>query len=102
MNFLLVELGTRWALISTAVHVAILCHVSASLDGTQQLIIKGKFQQKQIETVLRRYISEYIPNCCPPECCHDLVSHRGICDMPHLSITRDKSSQGDTIILPTM
>ena len=32
---------------------------SASLDGTQQLIIKGKFQQKQIETVLRRYISEY-------------------------------------------
>ena len=38
---------------------------SASLDGTQQLIIKGKFQQKQIETVLRRYISEYCPQLMP-------------------------------------
>ncbi|XP_065913325.1 eukaryotic translation initiation factor 2 subunit 2-like [Dysidea avara] len=52
MNFLLVELGT-----------------SASLDGTQQLIIKGKFQQKQIETVLRRYIKEYVTchTCRSPE-----------------------------------
>lgn len=43
-------------------HDIILHHdvFSASLDGTQQLIIKGKFQQKQIETVLRRYISELL------------------------------------------
>lgn len=43
LNFLLVELGT-----------------SGSLDINKQLIIKGKFQQKQIENVLRRYIKEYV------------------------------------------
>lgn len=42
LNFLLVELGT-----------------SGSLDINKQLTIKGKFQQKQIENVLRRYISEF-------------------------------------------
>ena len=31
---------------------------SGSVDGNNQLIIKGRFQQKQIETVLRRYISK--------------------------------------------
>lgn len=41
LNFLLVELGT-----------------SGSLDINKQLTIKGKFQQKQIENVLRRYISK--------------------------------------------
>jgi translation initiation factor 2 subunit 2 len=43
LNFLLVELGT-----------------SGSLDMSKQLTIKGKFQQKQIENVLRRYIKEYV------------------------------------------
>jgi translation initiation factor 2 subunit 2 len=43
LAFLLAELGT-----------------SGSLDGTSQLIIKGRFQQKQIESVLRRYIKEYV------------------------------------------
>jgi len=43
LNFLLVELGT-----------------SGSLDIQKQLTIKGKFQQKQIENVLRRYIKEYV------------------------------------------
>lgn len=38
--FLLTELGT-----------------SGSVDANNQLIIKGRFQQKQIESVLRRYIS---------------------------------------------
>merc|ERR1712183_1028526 len=33
---------------------------SGSVDGTNQLIIKGRFQQKQLETVLRRYIKEYV------------------------------------------
>ena len=31
---------------------------SGSIDGNNQLIIKGRFQQKQIENVLRRYISK--------------------------------------------
>lgn len=43
LDFLLAELGT-----------------SGSVDGNSQLIIKGKFQQKQIENVLRRYIKEYV------------------------------------------
>ncbi|KAK3741163.1 hypothetical protein QZH41_011831 [Actinostola sp. cb2023] len=43
LAFLLAELGT-----------------SGSCDGNNQLIIKGRFQQKQIETVLRRYIKEYV------------------------------------------
>lgn len=43
LDFLLAELGT-----------------SGSVDGNYQLIIKGRFQQKQIENVLRRYIKEYV------------------------------------------
>lgn len=45
--FLLAELGT-----------------SGSVDANNQLIIKGRFQQKQIESVLRRYISELIAVSC--------------------------------------
>jgi len=33
---------------------------SGSVDGTRRLVIKGRFQQKQIENVLRRYIMEYV------------------------------------------
>ncbi|XP_060224291.1 eukaryotic translation initiation factor 2 subunit 2-like [Meriones unguiculatus] len=43
LAFLLAELGT-----------------SGSMDGNNQLVIKGRFQQKQIENVLRRYIKEYV------------------------------------------
>jgi translation initiation factor 2 subunit 2 len=32
---------------------------SGSVDGSRRLVIKGRFQQKQIENVLRRYISEF-------------------------------------------
>ena len=32
---------------------------SGSVDGNNQLIIRGRFNQKQIENVLRRYISKY-------------------------------------------
>ena len=33
---------------------------SGSLDGNQRLVIRGRFQQKQIETVLKKYIVEYV------------------------------------------
>lgn len=46
MQFLFAELGT-----------------SGSVDGARRLVIKGRFQQKQLENVLRRYIGEYPP--CP-------------------------------------
>jgi len=42
-SFLLAELGT-----------------SGSVDANNTLIIKGRFQQKQLENVLRRYIKEYV------------------------------------------
>lgn len=46
--FLLAELGT-----------------SGSLDGQQRLVVKGRFLPKSFETVLRRYVSEYVlcPGC---------------------------------------
>ncbi|KAI9193605.1 domain found in IF2B/IF5-domain-containing protein [Polychytrium aggregatum] len=33
---------------------------TGSVDGSQRLVIKGRFQQKQIENVLKRYIMEYV------------------------------------------
>jgi len=33
---------------------------TGSVDGAGRLVIKGKFQQKQVENVLRRYIVEYV------------------------------------------
>lgn len=42
---------------------------SGSVDGNNQLIIKGRFQQKQLESVLRKYIREYVTchTCKSPE-----------------------------------
>jgi len=51
-SFILAELGT-----------------SGSIDANNHLIIKGRFQQKQIEHILRRYITEYVTchTCRAPE-----------------------------------
>lgn len=35
---------------------------SGSVDGSRRLVIRGRFQQKQLENVLRRYISESYPS----------------------------------------
>lgn len=43
IQFLFAELGT-----------------SGSVDGSKRLVIKGRFQQKQIENVLRHYIGELL------------------------------------------
>lgn len=43
IQFLFAELGT-----------------SGSIDGEKRLVLKGKFQPKQMESVLRRYILEYV------------------------------------------
>merc|ERR1712018_504515 len=43
LAFLFAELGT-----------------SGACDGNNQLVMKGEFQQKHIENVLRRYIKEYV------------------------------------------
>jgi len=33
---------------------------TASIDGNQRLVIKGRFQPKQIESVVRHYVAEYV------------------------------------------
>jgi translation initiation factor 2 subunit 2 len=33
---------------------------NGSVDGSRRLVIKGRFQQKQIENVVRKYIIEYV------------------------------------------
>lgn len=43
IQFLFAELGT-----------------SGSVDGTARLVIKGRYTPKQLETVLRKYITEYV------------------------------------------
>jgi translation initiation factor 2 subunit 2 len=43
ISFLFAEMGT-----------------TGSVDGSQRLVIRGRFQQKQLENVLRRYIVEYV------------------------------------------
>lgn len=49
----------KWVLISLCFNVFLyFVFCSGSIDGNNQLIIKGRFQQKQIENVLRRYISK--------------------------------------------
>jgi len=52
LNYVLTELGTN-----------------GSIDGSYSLIIKGRFQQKQIENVIRHYITEYVAcrTCKSPE-----------------------------------
>ncbi|KAI9892156.1 MAG: hypothetical protein M1814_001862 [Vezdaea aestivalis] len=42
---------------------------TGSTDGSRRLVIKGRFQQKQLENVLKRYIMEYVTckTCRSPE-----------------------------------
>ena len=48
-----------WFLIGKNNNIFVFFH-SGSIDGNNQLVIKGRFQQKQIENVLRRYISKCV------------------------------------------
>lgn len=58
MSFLLAELGT-----------------DGSIDGNQRLVIKGRYQPKQAESLLKKYIVEYV-TC-------------NMCRNPETSLTRD-------------
>jgi translation initiation factor 2 subunit 2 len=50
LNYIATELGTT---------------ASVSGDGTQKLILKGRYQQKQLESVIRHYSTEFVKckNC---------------------------------------
>lgn len=58
MSFMLAELGTE-----------------GSLDGNQRLVMKGRYMPKQIESLLKKYIIEYVT-------CH-------MCRSPETTLTRD-------------
>jgi len=58
MSFLLAELGTE-----------------GSIDGNQRCIMKGRYLPKQIESILKKYILEYVT-------CH-------MCRIPETTLTRD-------------
>lgn len=58
MQFVLVELGTE-----------------GSIDASQRLVIKGRYQSKQIESLLKKYIVEYVT-------CH-------MCRNPETTLSRD-------------
>ena len=45
---------------------------TGSVDGSGRLVIKGRFQQKQIENVLRRYIGRVSSHARPPSIYTDL------------------------------
>lgn len=83
MQFLFAELGT-----------------SGSVDGSRRLVIKGRFQQKQIENVLRRYIGMFgcfflfftllLPRC--DDMSNNLNSR--ICHLQDLPQPRHRTQQG--------
>ena len=50
-----------------------------SIDGTQRLVIRGKYVPKYIESLLRKYIVEYVT-------CQ-------MCRSPHTTLTRDSVSR---------
>ena len=58
---------------------------SGSVDGSRRLVIKGRFQQKQIENVLRRYISKFLRVPLLPNL---LTLSSGICHLQNLPIPR--------------
>jgi len=46
--------------LSASVYAIVLYTYSGNVDANNSLILKGRYQQKHIETVLRRYISKFI------------------------------------------
>merc|ERR1712137_1385058 len=50
-----------------------------SLDGNQRLVMKGRFTPKHIESLLKKYINEYVT-------CH-------MCRVPDTTLTRDSMTR---------
>ena len=74
IQFLYAELGTQ-----------------GSIDGAQRLIMKGRYTQKQIENVLRKYISEF---CYAERLPAVLTVSSGVRDMQDLQVARHSSTKG--------
>lgn len=67
---------------------------SGSVDGSRRLVIKGRFQQKQIENVLRTYIIGMWSS--PLQFCamHTLTKEFRICDMQDMPVSQHGTVQG--------
>lgn len=77
-QFLFAELGT-----------------SGSVDGSRRLVIKGRFQQKQIENVLRRYIGKcHLSRYLQLECLYSNYDHSRIRYLQDLPQPRHRAQQG--------
>ena len=75
---------------------------TGSVDGAGRLVIKGRFQQKQIENVLRRYMGQYLPSLLPflyfLKISHPLPSSR-IRDLQDLQIPRHSAHKRKPYLL---
>jgi translation initiation factor 2 subunit 2 len=81
-SFLFAELGT-----------------SGSVDGSRRLVIKGRFQQKQIENVLRRYIGKFfVAGVAPSMRTIPLLAEQKLTRFPFQSNT----SHAKLAVLPTL
>lgn len=68
---------------------------SGSVDGSRRLVIKGRFQQKQIEGMVRKYISRSNRTC-------EQYPRRSVTDLPHsrvrdlqdVQVSRHRTQQG--------
>jgi len=71
---------------------------TGSVDGAGRLVIKGRFQQKQIENVLRRYMGQYLFISENIKFSHPLPSSR-IRDLQNLQITRHPAYKRKSYLL---
>lgn len=71
---------------------------SGSVDGSRRLVIKGRFQQKQIENVLRTYIIGMLssPPLFPPPffLVRSLTDHDRIRNLQDLPVAQHRAEQG--------
>ena len=72
---------------------------TGSVDGAGRLVIKGRFQQKQVENVLRRYIGVYYPFLPLEALLIDYLIYSGICNMQDMQITRYATYKGESYFL---
>ena len=86
IQFLFAELGT-----------------SGSVDGSKRLVIKGRFQQKQIENVLRRYIGMHTSGTPAKNTADGVFSaYSGIRHLQDLQVTRNSANKGTQMRLITL
>jgi hypothetical protein len=72
---------------------------TGSVDGASRLVIKGRFQQKQVENVLRRYIGTFPLALLSQWISSDQNLYSRVRDMQNLQIARHSSHQGEPYLL---